>query len=62
MAFYSDIHLMCNIKVPSLNLTIDSMASIYKDKYHKCVEFFKISEQARFGLKIYKTNVLTSFF
>ena len=56
MAFYSDIHLMCNIKVPSLNLTIDSMASIYKDKYHKCVEFFKISEQARFGLKIYKTN------
>ena len=50
-AFYSDLHLMCNLQIPSINLTIESMASIYKDKYHKCVEFFKVTEEAKFGLK-----------
>ena len=55
-AFYSDLHLMCNLEIPSINLTIESLANIYKDKYHKCVEFFKVTEEAKFGLKIYKIN------
>ena len=55
-AFYSDLHLMCNLQIPSINLTIESMANIFKDKYHKCVEFFQINEEVKFGLKIYKMN------
>ena len=55
-AFYYEIHFMCNLQIPSNNINIESMANIYKDKYHKCVEFFKINEEVLFGIKIYVNN------
>ena len=42
LSFYSDIHIMCEFKISSINTTIESMANIYKDKYFTCVEFFMI--------------------
>ena len=56
LGFYYNLHLMCNFQVPSSNLTVDSMAKIYNDKYHKCVEFFKIKEEIKIGLKVYRIN------
>ena len=56
LSFYYNIHLMCNLKVPSVNLSIESMANIVKDKYFKCSEFFQINENINVGLKIYKIN------
>ena len=56
LSFYSDIHIMCELKISSINTTIESMANIYKDKYFSCVEFFKINEGAEFGLKLYQMN------
>ena len=47
---------MCNLRIPDKNLTIESMANIYKDKYFKCVEFFNLDEEVNIGLKIYKMN------
>ena len=56
LGFYYNLHVMCNLQVPSTNLTIESMAGIYNDKYHRCVEFYKIKENVNLGLKIYKIN------
>ena len=56
LGFYYNLHVMCNLEVPSANITIESMAGIYNDKYHRCVEFYKIKENVNFGLKIYKIN------
>ena len=56
LGFYYNLHLMCNFQVPSSNLTVDSMAKIDNDKYHKCVEFFKIKEEIKIGLKVYRIN------
>jgi len=56
LSFYSDIHIMCEFKISSINTTIESMANIYKDKYFTCVEFFKIKEECEFGLKLYQMN------
>ena len=56
LGFYYNLHVMCNLEVPSANITIESMAGIYNDKYHRCVEFYKIKENVYFGLKIYKIN------
>ena len=56
LSFYSDIHIMCEFKISSINTTIESMANIYKDKYFTCVEFFKINEECEFGLKLYQMN------
>ena len=56
LGFYYNLHLMCNLQIPSNNLTIESMAGIYNDKYHRCVEFFKIKENVKIGLKIYRIN------
>ena len=56
LSFYYNIHLMCNLQVPSINLNIESMANIVKDKYHKCSEIFQIDEKIKVGLKIYKIN------
>ena len=56
LSFYHNIHLLCNLQVPSINLNIESMANIIKDKYHKCSEIFQIDEKIKVGLKIYKIS------
>ena len=56
MAFYTNLHLMCNFKIPNTTLNIESMPSIVDDKYHKCVEFFQLNEKVNFGVKVYLIN------
>ena len=54
LALYNDLHIICSISFK--NNSIDSLANIYKNKYFNCIEFFKINEKIKFGIKIYKEN------
>ena len=56
MAFYTNIHLMCNFQIQNTTLNIESMPAIVDDKYHKCVEFFELKEKVKFGVKIYEIS------
>ena len=66
LALYKDLHIICSIAFK--NNSIDSLANIYKNKYFNCIEYFKINEKIKFGIKIYKniinkyTQYLTIFF
>ena len=66
LALYNDLHIICSIEFK--NNSIDSLANIYKNKYFNCIEYFKINENIKFGIKIYKniinkyTQYLTIFF
>ena len=55
LALYNDLHIICSIAFK--NKSIDSLANIYKNKYFNCIEYFKINEKIKFGIKIYKKNI-----
>ena len=54
LSLYYDLHLICHINKIESNLSIDSLAYIYKNKYFNCIEYININEKANFGIKIYK--------
>ena len=56
-ALFKNIHLVCTFVLKN-NISINSLAKIYKDKYYKCIEFFIINEQLKFGIIIYQINKL----
>lgn len=54
LSLYDDLHIFCHFEVVNQNITIDSLAFIFKNKFFKCIEFFKINEKVKFGIKIKK--------
>ena len=54
LPLYDDLHIFCHFEVVDKNITIDSLAYIYKNKFFTCIEFFKINEKVKFGIKIKK--------
>lgn len=55
ISLYSNISLLCNIKLKNQNqnISIDSLTNIKINKYFNCIEFFNINERISFGIKIY---------
>ena len=51
LSLYYDLHLICHINIVDSNLTIDSLASIYLNKFFHCIEFININEKISFGIK-----------
>ena len=49
-----NLGILCNYYSFSINDNIYSIANIYENRYYYCVEYSKISEHAKFGIKIYK--------
>ena len=54
LSLYYDLHLICHINIIESNLNIDSIASIYLNKYFHCIEYINIDEKVKFGIKLYK--------
>ena len=54
LPLYDDLHIFCHFEVVNKNITIDSLAYIYQNKFFTCIEFFKINEKVKFGIKIIK--------
>ena len=55
LALYNDLHIVCCIK-KELDIDIFSLSNIYKNKYINCVEYFKLNEKVKIGIKIFKNN------
>ena len=51
-----DLHIICRINRIGTYMNIDSLASIYLNKYFHCIEFININEKANFGILIYKSQ------
>ena len=52
LPLYDDLHIFCHFDIINKNISIYSIANIYKNKYFNCIEFFKIKEPLKFGIKI----------
>ena len=54
LTLYHKLHVFCLITERNNNISVISLANIYKNKYYKCTEFFKTKEKINIGIKIYK--------
>ena len=54
LPLYDDLHVFCYFEITNKNIYIDSMAFISNNKFFTCIEFFKINEKVKFGIKILK--------
>ena len=53
LSLYSNIHLLCRIKIINSDVYIDSIPNIDNNKYFQCIEFYNLNENIKFGIKIY---------
>jgi len=56
--FYN-INILCILYLVETNENIYSLSNIYENEYYSCVEYIKIGEKAKLGIKIYKYNDTT---
>ena len=54
LSLYYNLHTLCHAIELSKDISIISLASIYKNKFFNCIEFSNINEKIIFGIKIYK--------
>lgn len=56
LSLYNNLSLICDFELKLIDLKIQSIANIYKNKYFKCTEFIKINERANLGFTIYNSK------
>ena len=57
ISLYNNFHVFCYFEVINLNVSIVSLANIYNNEYYNCIEFFKIGERIKFGIKILNDEI-----
>ncbi len=62
LTLYKNLTIICHMELKDSNISIDSLSNIYKNKYYKCLEFFKLNENAHFGIKIYNTQNFLEYY
>ena len=50
----TNINIFCYIEIININISINSLPNISENKYYKCVEYYKLNEKTKFGIKIYQ--------
>jgi len=56
LTLYQNLHIFCHIKLNNSNIIINSFPDIIENKYFKCIEYFNIYENIKFGIKLYEMN------
>ena len=56
LPLYYDLHIFCHFEIINQNISIYSLANIYENKFFNCIEFFKINEKVKFGIKLLKNE------
>ena len=51
-----NLRILCNLYIFEQNENIYSFAHIYENRCYYCIEYIKLSEQAKFGIVFYKIN------
>ena len=57
LSLYKNINIICFIQIINKNIIINSYPNIYKNKFYECIEFIKINEKIKLGIKIYKSEL-----
>ena len=53
LALYKNLHIFCHIESNNSNIIINSFPDIIENKNFKCIEYFNIYENVKFGIKLY---------
>jgi len=56
LTLYKNLHIFCHIETNNSNIIINSFPDIIENKIFKCIEYFNIYENIKFGIKIYEIN------
>ena len=56
IALYKNLHIFCQIELNNSNTIINSFPDIVQNRNFKCIEYFNINENIKFGIKIFETN------
>ena len=62
LTLYKNLTIICHMELKDSNISIDSLPNIYKNKHYNCLEFFKLNENAHFGIKIYNTQNFLEYY
>lgn len=56
LTLYKNLHIFCHIETNNSNIIINSFPYIIENKIFKCIEYFNIYENIKFGIQIYEIN------
>jgi len=56
LTLYQNLHIFCHIELNNSNIIINSFPDIIENKNFKCIEYFNIHENIKFGIKLYEMN------
>ena len=56
LTLYKSLHVFCHIESNNSNIIINSFPDITENKNFKCIEYFNIYENIKFGVKINEIN------
>ena len=56
LTLYKNLHIFCHIESNNSNIIINSFPDIVENKNFKCIEYFNIYENIKFGIKLYEIN------
>ena len=52
LTLFNKLHILCNIKKKNNSMDIISLAYIFQNRQYICVNYFRIKEKIKFGIKI----------
>ena len=56
LTLYKNLHIFCHFEYNDSDIIINSFPDIIKNRNFKCIEYFNIDENIKFGIKIYEIN------
>ena len=62
LTLYHNLHIFCVAHDFNQNISIFSIANIYKNKYYKCIEYININCTIKLGFSIFKTKNYIEYF
>ena len=56
LTLYKNLHIFCHIELNNSKVIINSFPDIIENRNFKCIEYFNVYDNFRFGIKFYKIN------
>jgi len=56
LTLYKNLHIFCHIESNNSNIIINSFPDIIENRNFKCIEYFNVYDNFRFGIKLYELN------
>ena len=56
MILYNELHIICHIEDIETQIDIDSLPNIKENNNYNCIQYFRLKEKIKFGIKIFKNR------